>query len=47
VQEDAGPTTRDLRYLLQVRRGGRGGLKETPWPGRNAENILDLKRQHN
>ena len=46
VLEDAGPTT-DLRYLLQVRRGGRGGLKETPWAGRNGENILDLKRQHN
>ena len=27
VQEDAGPTTRDLRYLLQVRRGGRGGAE--------------------
>ena len=27
VQEDAGPTT-DLRYLLQVRRGGRGGAEE-------------------
>ena len=26
---------------------GGGGLKETPWAGRNAENILDLKRQHN